>query len=71
MPTDYRDAVFQEAVQDVIARWAECKHNEEHTLFDELSPEECDEIGVKHYGAFWHVYRCRLCGKVEANDSSG
>ena len=43
-----------------------CEHD-----FAELSPAEAKAEGVEHWGKFCHVYKCRKCGFVEVQDSSG
>lgn len=43
-----------------------CKHQE----VKEFSPKECREKGIPHWGNCWHVYECKRCGKIWAEDSS-
>lgn len=44
---------------------AECVHE-----YKELSQQECNDKGIRHYGMCWHVYECTKCGTTMAQDSS-
>lgn len=44
---------------------AECIHD-----FVEIGYSECQELGIRHFGACWHVWRCSKCGATQAHDSS-
>lgn len=37
----------------------------------ELSQEECENKGIKHWGNCWHVTECKKCGEINSYDSSG
>ena len=36
----------------------------------ELSYQECRERGIDHWGMCYHVYECKKCGNITAQDSS-
>ena len=38
--------------------------------FVEIGYEECEELGIKHYGHCYHVWRCTKCGEAQGHDSS-
>ena len=42
-----------------------CNHS-----FVELSYDECKENDIRHFGRCWHVYKCTICGIMNAADSS-
>ena len=43
-----------------------CEHS-----YEELSPGECKEAGIDHFGMCWHVFRCTQCSYTMSQDSSG
>jgi hypothetical protein len=43
-----------------------CQHD-----YRELSQAECRERDTTHFGMCWHIYECKKCGYVMAQDSSG
>ena len=49
-------------------RWFKfgCKHD-----YKELTPSESNAKGIQHFGTFWHVKECRICGFISSYDSSG
>lgn len=40
-------------------------------IWEEVSGKRAAELGVPHYGAFWHVLECEKCGVTTCYDSSG
>lgn len=46
-------------------KWG-CDHK-----YKELTKEQAEAAGLVHYGSFWHVNVCQVCGNVDSYDSSG